>query len=59
VGVLLISSLGHLQAAVFPIKAVPIKETAPDGITDVRGGFDAGDYGAGGYRGGGYGQRLL
>jgi hypothetical protein len=54
VGVLSVGSLRVLQAAAFPINAAPMKQAAPIGITDVRGGVRAGGYRAGGVHAGGY-----
>jgi hypothetical protein len=42
------SGLGALRAAAFPINAAPIKQAAPIGITDARGGYHAGGDRAGG-----------
>jgi hypothetical protein len=54
VGVLSVGSFSVLQAAAFPINAAPMKQAAPIGITDVRGGVRAGGVRAGGVRVGGY-----
>jgi hypothetical protein len=43
-----VGSLGALRAAAFPINAAPIKQAAPIGITNARGGYHAGGDRAGG-----------